>query len=416
MPLYDKNNIPNPESGLDVQINGPFNDLDEGGMQILLREFLAATGLHDYEDYFEKGMYLAQNRAAFKCKRSDGLKLSPEEQEILENDGVPIKKLKKPGSRRTWGIDFSKWKNVSGSLWRLVSLCALGAAVQGWDESAVNGAQLFYQRAFNINIENKPMIVGLVNSAPYLACVVSCWLTPWLNRQFGRRGTIFWTAVFSAAFAFAQAFAPTWEVLFVFRFLMGFGIGPKSATIPIYAAECSPANLRGSLVMLWQLFTAVGIMLGSITGVIFQDIGRTCGVGSRSLECSWNWRLILASPMVAPIVLAVYMYTQCESPRWLINEGHRLYSNGLPMLAKARYQQAWEGMKQLRRGKVQAAKDMFEIYHRLESERRAVNLIRDDPGRSFFRKGVLELFAVRRNRRATVASLVCMFAQQFCGV
>jgi MFS family permease len=45
------------------------------------------------------------------------------------------------------------------------------------------------------------------------------------------------------------AFPQTWQQLFVTRFLLGFGIGPKSATIPIYAAESAPANIRGALVM-----------------------------------------------------------------------------------------------------------------------------------------------------------------------
>ena len=57
-----------------------------------------------------------------------------------------------------------------------------------------------------------------------------------------------------------------------FRFLLGLGFGPKSATIPIYASECAPANVRGALVMFWQFFTAFGIMLGYICGAIFRGV------------------------------------------------------------------------------------------------------------------------------------------------
>ena len=57
-----------------------------------------------------------------------------------------------------------------------------------------------------------------------------------------------------------------------FRFLLGIGFGPKSATIPIYASECAPANVRGALVMFWQFFTAFGIMLGYICGAIFRGV------------------------------------------------------------------------------------------------------------------------------------------------
>lgn len=41
--------------------------------------------------------------------------------------------------------------------------------------------------------------------------------------------------------------------MFVARFALGFGIGPKSATVPIYAAECTPPAIRGALVMQWQM-------------------------------------------------------------------------------------------------------------------------------------------------------------------
>ena len=45
------------------------------------------------------------------------------------------------------------------------------------------------------------------------------------------------------------------RVALVLMHYIGIGIGAKSATIPIYAAECAPANVRGALVMMWQMFT-----------------------------------------------------------------------------------------------------------------------------------------------------------------
>lgn len=49
-------------------------------------------------------------------------------------------------------------------------------------------------------------------------------------------------------------------------------MGPKSATIPIYASECAPANVRGALVMMWQVFTAFGIMCGYICGAALRGV------------------------------------------------------------------------------------------------------------------------------------------------
>ena len=44
--------------------------------------------------------------------------------------------------------------------------------------------------------------------------------------------------------------------MFIARFALGFGIGPKSATVPIYAAETTPPPIRGALVMQWQMWVS----------------------------------------------------------------------------------------------------------------------------------------------------------------
>jgi len=39
---------------------------------------------------------------------------------------------------------------------------------------------------------------------------------------------------------------------------MGIGMGLKGSSVPIFAAENSPARIRGALVMSWQMWTAFG--------------------------------------------------------------------------------------------------------------------------------------------------------------
>jgi Na+/melibiose symporter-like transporter len=99
-------------------------------------------------------------------------------------------------------------------LYLVIVLCSTCAAVQGMDETVVNGAQIFYRRQFGIgdpDSERDAWLVGLTNSAPYICCaVIGCWLTIPFNNWFGRRGTIFLTCVISAAACFWQAFTNTW--------------------------------------------------------------------------------------------------------------------------------------------------------------------------------------------------------------
>jgi MFS family permease len=437
-----------PLPGLDVRINGPFNELHPQDIEKKLRTFLASTGLGIYADVFRKAMFLAQDPQALDTDekvqhlenvleplvgRSVELKPTEPEKEQLARDKIDT--IEDSGDSahpiRTWKIDGKKWR-LPWPLWRLVMLCALGALVQGWDQSAVNSAQLFYLDAFGLGDGSgsttpqisQPWKVGLVTSAPYLCCIFSCWLTQPLNAIIGRRGTIMFACVFSALSPLSQAFSQSWEVLFAFRFLMGLGIGPKSATIPIYSAECAPENVRGGLVMMWQMFTAFGIMLGYLAGVALGGIvpGGTEACHSIATNdtllakgCSLNWRLILGSPMIAPIVLAMYIYTQPESPRWLIAKGHKYKLEGgkKEAISRARYMSAWNALVKLRHEDVQAARDMFLMYHLLEMEQREVKEDRRIKKTKWYQKGVLELVTVNRNWRALRASLICMFAQQF---
>ena len=117
----------------------------------------------------------------------------------------------------------------------------------------VRAAQVYYATALGID-PNKPMY-GLLNSAPYLCCTLSCLLTHHMNKYLGRRGVILVTCLISFASCFGQAFVQSWQELFVARLILGLGIGPKSATVPIYTSECVPAGVRGALVMTWQVST-----------------------------------------------------------------------------------------------------------------------------------------------------------------
>lgn len=112
-------------------------------------------------------------------------------------------------------------------------------------------AQIYYSKA--LGIEPHDVRYGLVNSAPYLFCTLSCLLTYPLNYRLGRRGAIFITCFVSFASCLGQAFVQSWQALFGARLVLGLGIGPKSATVPVYSAECAPANVRGALVMMWQV-------------------------------------------------------------------------------------------------------------------------------------------------------------------
>lgn len=174
--------------------------------------------------------------------------------------------------------------------------------------------------------------------------------------------------------------------MFIARFALGFGIGPKSATVPIYAAECTPPGIRGALVMQWQMWTAFGIMLGYVADLAFYYVPDRSGI------TGLNWRLMMASAMLPAIVVCIFVFMCPESPRWYIQKG--------------RHHAGYKTMCRLRYNKVQAARDLFYMNKLLESEK----------GMSFGQNKIKEMITVPRNRHAMLASEIVMFMQQFCGV
>jgi len=266
-------------------------------------------------------------------------------------------------------------------------MCSMAAVVQGMDETVVNGAQIYYTEEFQLappymSQSQASWIIGLINSAPYLACaILGCWLTGPLNNILGRRGVIFLSCFVAAVASIWEGVANSWVNLFIARFVLGLGIGSKSTTVPVYSAETSPAPIRGAMVMMWQMWTAFGIMLGYIVDAALLDVRKYL-----------NWRLMLGSTVIAPILVCCQVYFCPESPRWY--------------LKKKRFGKAYESFRRLRPTRVQAARDLYYVHINLEVEetiKRGRNL-------------VTEMFRVPRNRRAAQASWIVMFMQQFCGV
>ncbi|EKM57086.1 uncharacterized protein PHACADRAFT_160624 [Phanerochaete carnosa HHB-10118-sp] len=333
--------------------------------------FAKTYGLEHLTAEFQKGALVAQDPGAFETLP-----------QLTEDDKATLRR------------EITHRWHQPAQLYYLVIMCSLAAAVQGMDEAVINGASLFFPVQFGIDPNatdgsagRNQWLQGLVVSAPYLVCgLISCWLTHPLNQWLGRRGTIFVTAFLSFVTCIWQGVTNSWQHLFVARLILGFGIGPKSTTVPIYAAECAPAVIRGAMVMMWQMWTAFGIMFGDLVDVAFYHVKDTKHIKGL------NWRLMLASAGIPALIVMSQVFFCPESPRWLMSKG--------------RYDKAYASLVRTRNTPLQAARDLYYIHTLLEAEKAF------ETGQS----GFVQLFTVPRNRRAALASVTVMFMQQFCGV
>ncbi|KAL1645247.1 hypothetical protein SLS58_003954 [Diplodia intermedia] len=282
----------------------------------------------------------------------------------------------------------------------------------GWDQTGSNGANLEWPAAFDLDpntVTGDVWILGVVNAAPYFAAsMLGCWISDPLNNYTGRRGTIFFSAVFCFASVIGAAFTQNWVQLFFCRCLLGIGMGSKAATVPVYAAENSPAFFRGSFVMSWQLWVAFGIFLGFSANLAVYQVPRI------------GWRLQLGSAFIPAIPLLILIWWAPESPRWYIK--------------KKCYPQAYHSLLRLRNVPLQAARDLYYMHVQIELENRMlaaeqaardgrrpgeeeVTVSRTPVARDLYKakmyvRRFVQLFTIARVRRATLASTTVMLAQQ----
>jgi len=158
-----------------IGVRGPFDE-DKTAQDVIKRknEFLLRTGLHDHAQYIHRGAFLARRpfgNAQVKYlrderKAEDGRRRREAEKSVGEANGTgqglrvgrqdpdvgptdtddyvvlrqkyEDEQFEMEGNRGRWQIYIRQNWHVHA----LVLCCSLGAVIQGWDESAVNGGNV----------------------------------------------------------------------------------------------------------------------------------------------------------------------------------------------------------------------------------------------------------------------------------
>ncbi|GAA5893884.1 hypothetical protein JCM6882_003119 [Rhodosporidiobolus microsporus] len=356
------------ENGAAALLTNPLLGKTEVDLRRDVDDYVERTGLTHIRELLYKAALVAQDR-----ENADRLpQLTEEEKRYFREE-------------KTHRFRQSK------TLYYQVFMCSMAAVVQGMDQTVINGANLFWPQQFGVGGDSTrdTLLLGLTAAAPYLcSAFFSCWLTYPLNKYFGRRGAIFISTTCAFLGCIWNALTNNWWHLFISRLFLGLGIGPKSATVPMLAAEIAPANIRGALTLQWQTWTAFGIMLGTVSSLVFYNVEDRPGI------TGLNWRLMLGSALLPCIPVMAQVYFTPESPRWLMMNN--------------RHEEAWQAFRRLRRSELQAATELFYTAECLAAEME----YKEHEKRSM----INQMFTIKRNVRAFRASSIVMFMQQFCGI
>ncbi len=120
----------------------------EGDVVNDAREWAQAHGMPEHAELFGRAALVARDPERFEMLGEAELEPSEREALVYERD--------------------HKWHGPT-MLWYSISLCAIGAATQGWDQTGANGANLSFPQEFGIDKEGRDeWIVGLINSIIFL--------------------------------------------------------------------------------------------------------------------------------------------------------------------------------------------------------------------------------------------------------
>lgn len=145
---------------LEAKIKNPLDGVPRDQLMRDVEFFAKEKGLEDQLPILRKGALLAQDPDNYENIGGDE-ELTAEEKAVLVQE-----------KEHKWRLPFK--------LYLTIVTCAIGAAVQGWDQTGSNGANLFFPAVYGIGGKSAhdQLIVGLVNAGPYIgSAVIGCWLS-----------------------------------------------------------------------------------------------------------------------------------------------------------------------------------------------------------------------------------------------
>lgn len=121
-----------------------------------MNDYAQKHQLTDALPHLQKGALVAQNPGGFETLEE----LNGEDREVLRNETL------------------HKWRHPK-QLYYTIVLNSISAAIQGWDQTGSNGANLSFPQTFGIadtgscesfgTCEKNSWIIGAINAAPYMA-------------------------------------------------------------------------------------------------------------------------------------------------------------------------------------------------------------------------------------------------------
>ena len=214
---------------------------------------------------------------------------------------------------------------------RLALIAALGGFLFGYDTGVISGALPFIGKDLGAGSFDEQAYVGSLLIGAVSGAILSGYSADALSR---RRTKIISGSVYVLG-ALGSAFSQTAAELIAARFVLGLAVGTASFVSPMYISELAPKRIRGGVTSFNQLMIVSGIMAAYIVNWALKGAAD-------------NWRWMLGLGAVPGLALAVGMYFQPFSPRWLVEQGREDEAREVLTRARGSEDEAEEELAEIR--------------------------------------------------------------------
>ena len=188
-------------------------------------------------------------------------------------------------------------------------VAALGGILFGYDTAVISGTTEVVKMQFGLTTGGEGWYVGCALIGSILGVLIAGMMSDFL----GRKKTMLISALLFSISAIGCAVSQDFTQLVIFRIVGGFGIGIVSIVSPVYISEVSPAEVRGTMVSLYQLFITIGFLLAYLANYLIL----------KGTSMPAYWRPMLGAEAIPDILFLVLIFFIPESPRWLAVRGER---------------------------------------------------------------------------------------------
>lgn len=186
---------------------------------------------------------------------------------------------------------------------------AIGGFLLGFDATVISGAVPFIKSYFNLTGTSGDLKLGWAVSCLGWGALGGNAMAGFLSDRFGRKKVLIVTALLFAGSALLSALAADFTTFVVSRIVAGVAVGMAILVAPVYIAEISPSQQRGSLVSFNQLMIVIGISASFFSNYFLLNAGDN------------NWRWMLGVEAIPAALYFLLLFAVPESPRWLFGRG-----------------------------------------------------------------------------------------------